>query len=131
MSEPTNAVLAEMVRQLRYELGEYKKETNADIKEIQYEAERNRRLTDEINHTMKYIHDAVDKMEGMMNNFINITNEQNNKINQVFTDQNKTIDDFVNSDKRHDRKKDFIVTVLQITAGIIGTILAFFASGKI
>lgn len=118
-SEPTIAVLSERVRQLQQELGDFKRHTKEEMKDMHDNVERTRRIADEVNYSVKYIQDAVDKMDGMMGNFIGVVN-----------DQNKKIDDFINSDKRMDHKRQFVVSVLQVASGIVIALVTFWGAGK-
>lgn len=145
MTEITNAVLAEMIRQLRVEFDYQRSQTNKQIKEIQLEADQNRRLTDEVSYSIKHIRESIDNMGAMMTNFINVTHEQNKKIDEDFSKQNKVlsdqdkklynqdkrIDEFVHTDVRKDGKRRFLVSIAQIISGIIIAALTIWATGKI
>lgn len=120
MTEPTNAVLAEQIKQLRKDFHDFRSNTKSELKEMEEKVDNTRRIADEVNYSVKYVKEAVDKMDGMMSNFISVVNEQNKKI-----------DDFVNSDKRLSGKRQFIVSVLQVASGIIIALLGFWASGKL
>ncbi|MEK4025765.1 hypothetical protein [Sporosarcina sp. FSL W7-1283] len=119
MAEPTNAVLAEQVRQLRKDFHEFRNATKDELKEMEEKVDNTRRIADEVNYSVKYVKSAVDKMEDMMSNFINVVNQQNDKI-----------DDFVNSDKRLNSRRQFVVSVLQVASGIIIALITFWATGK-
>ena len=119
MHEPNNAVLQEQIKQLRKDFQDFKKSTREDIRELEKDMETNNTTTNQLSIMMSYVKDTVSEMKDMMNSFIGVQNAQNQKI-----------DDFVNSDKRMDHKRQFVVSVLQVLAGIFGTILTFWAAGK-
>ncbi len=119
MTEPSNAVLAEQIRQLRKDFNDFKSNTREEIKELEQGVEKTRRLADDVNISMKYVKDAVQEMKDMMKGFITVVN-----------DQNKKIDDFINSDKRRDSKRQFGVSVLQVVSGIVIALLGYWAAGK-
>lgn len=120
MTEPTNAVLAEQIKQLRKDFQDFKTSTHHELKEMEEKVDSTRRIADEVNYSVKYVQTAVDKMEGMMSNFINVVNQQN-----------KQIGDFVNSDKRMDNKRNYFVSILQVASGIILALIGFWAKGNI
>jgi len=90
------------------------------MKELEEDVERARRIADEVNNSTKYVKESVNKMERMMESFIGVVNEQNKKI-----------DDFVNSDKRMDNKKQLIISSLQVASGVILGILGLLFTGKL
>lgn len=120
MGETTNAVLEQQIKQLRHEFNEFRKETREELKEMEREIDGTRRIADEVRMSTTYVKESVQKMETMMTNFLNVVNDQNQKI-----------DDFVNSDKRRDSKKQFVVSILQVVGGIAVAIIGLWASGKI
>lgn len=120
LNNDSNAVLAEQIRQLRKDFHDFKTSTRYELKEMEEKVENTRRIADEVNYSVKYVQSAVDKMEGMMTNFINVVGEQNKKI-----------DDFVNSDRRMDNKRQFVVSILQVVSGIALALIGFWATGKI
>lgn len=130
MTEPTNAVLAEQVKQIKKELGEFKAQTNAELKDMQESVDRTRRIADEVHYSVRHIKEAVDKMDGMMASFISVVGDQNKKIDQSFSLQNEKIDNFVNSDKRMRHRKELVVSVLQVASGILIALITFWATGK-
>lgn len=120
MVEPSNAVLEQQIKQLRDEFIDFKKETRQDLKDMEQDIDRTRRVADEVHMSTQYVKDSVKKMESMMTSFLDVVGEQNKKI-----------DDFVNSDKRQDSKKQFVVSILQVVGGIAVAIIGLWASGKI
>ncbi len=119
MTEPTNAVLAEQMRQLRKDFTEEKKSSREERKEMERDLESNRRITNELNITMAYVKDTVSEMKEMMNSFIGIGNAQNQKI-----------DDFINSDNRASHKKNLVVSAIQVCGGILGTLATMWGLGQ-
>lgn len=127
-----------MVKQLRAEFDYHRKSTNSVVKEIQTEADKNRRLTDEVSYSIKHIRESIDQMGTTMTNFINVMNNQNERINKDFkeqdkeiADQRKSVDDFINKGVGQDSKRRFVVSVLQVVSGIIIAALTIWATGKI
>ncbi|AMW99297.1 hypothetical protein [Rummeliibacillus stabekisii] len=148
MAETTNAVLEEKINQLTQaliahkedtkedfkerdeKLAIYKREIRQELKELEVGIDSAQRVANDVNTSMKYVKDTVGEMKTMVNGFIEMITTQNTQIDKKLNDQNKKIDDFVNSDKRMDSKRKFLLSVLQVLAGIIGTIITFWASGK-
>lgn len=118
-NDVTNAVLAEQIKQLREDFQDFKKDTNKEIKEMELKVENTRRIADEVNYSVRYVQSAVDKMDGMMTNFI-----------KVVGDQNEKIDAFINSDKRTDSKRNYFVSILQVIAGILIALIGMWSTGK-
>ena len=138
MGEPTNAVLAEQIKQLRDELIAHKKETreefketHVEIKELERSVDSAQKVAEQVNNSMKYVTQAVDEMKNLVHGFTRLISDHNDRIDGKLTEQKDKIDSFINSDKRRDSKKQFVVSVLQVLAGIIATVLGFWASGKI
>lgn len=125
MTEPTNAVLAERISALTKELektnknvSDFKKETKDEFKDLEQDIEKTRRIADEVNNSTRYVKEAVNEMKNMMNGFINVVN-----------DQNKKIEEFIHSDTRQVNKNTFVVSILQVGAGILVAVLGFWAKG--
>lgn len=160
MTEPNNAVLAEQISQLRKDLiahreetkedfkerddklTTYKREIRQELKELELGIDSAQKVANDVNTSMKYVTEAVGEMKKSVNGFIDMIRSQNSQfiemigsqntqIDNKLSEQNKKIDDFVNSDKRRDSKRQFVVSVLQVLAGILATVLGFWASGKI
>lgn len=131
MIDPTNAVLAEQIRQLQKDLKDNKRETKEELKELEVKLNQTTRVTDEVNLSMQYVKEAVNDMRGMMKEFVGMITTQNGQIDKKISEQHSKIDEFINSDKRNDSKKQFFVSILQVVAGILATVLGFWASGKI
>lgn len=131
MTDPTNAVLAEQIRQLQKDLKDNKRETKEELKELEVKLNQTTRVTDEVNLSMQYVKEAVNDMRGMMKEFVGMMTTQNGQIDKKISEQHSKIDEFINSDKRNDSKKQFFVSILQVVAGILATVLGFWASGKI
>lgn len=131
MTEPSNAVLAEQIRRLQEEFRDNKANTKEELKELEDKLNRTARVTDEVNLSMQYVKEAVNDMRGMMKEFVTMMTTQSGQIDKKINDQHQKIDEFINSDKRHDSKKQFVVSVLQVLAGILATVLGFWASGQI
>lgn len=133
-NEPSSvnvAVLAEMVRQLRIELNDHKTSTYEELRYIKAEADRNRRLTDEINMTLRYMNDTMNKVEKMTTDFIAISHDQDKNMTASFQGQNKKIDAFINGDEKDGRRKTFIVSILQVVGGIVVALISLWATGKL
>lgn len=120
--QPTysNDVLSEQIRRIERELKDFKRDSKTEFKEMEQEIEYARRLADSTDNSMKYIKEAVGKMEVMMTGFINVVSSQNEKI-----------DEFINSDKRRDSKKEFAISVVQVVSGIVLALIGFWATGQI
>lgn len=131
MIDPTNAVLAEQIRQLQKDLKDNKRETKEELKELEVKLNQTTRVTDEVNLSMQYVKEAVNDMRGMMKEFVGMMTTQNGQIDKKISEQHSKIDEFINSDKRNDSKKQFFVSILQVVAGILATVLGFWASGKL
>lgn len=131
MTDPTNAVLAEQIRQLQKDLKDNKRETKEELKELEVKLNQTTRVTDEVNLSMQYVKEVVNDMRGMMKEFVGMMTTQNGQIDKKISEQHSKIDEFINSDKRNDSKKQFFVSILQVVAGILATVLGFWASGKI
>lgn len=131
LTEPTNAVLAERVKQLQEDLIDFRQSTRLDMKDVESRVELTRKVADNVNFMVVHVKESVDKMDKMMNNFINVVGEQNTNINKAFAIQNTKIDEFVNSDQRMNHKKQFVISVLQVVSGIVLALLGFWASGKV
>lgn len=120
VDNPSNGVLAEQIRQLRKEFQEFKKETREETRELEREVEIAREVANRTDYSLGYVKDTVSEMKDMLSNFVKVQNQQNEKIEQ-----------FINSDTRHARKKELIVSVLQVFSGIIIAILGFWATGNL
>ena len=131
MTEPSNAVLAEQIRRLQEEFRDNKANTKEELKELEDKLNRTARVTDEVNLSMQYVKEAVGDMRGMMKEFVGMMTTQSNQIDKKISDQHLKIDEFINSDKRSASKKQLIVSILQVFAGILATVLGFWASGKL
>lgn len=154
MTEPTNAVLQERIEQLRKnliahqektkedlkerdeKLAIYKREIRVELKKIGDDIDDAEKVANEVNTSMKYVKEAVSEIKLMVNGFIQMINTQNEQIDKKISDQNKKtdeqnkkIDEFINSDKRRDSKKGFVISVLQVCAGILIAVLGFWAKG--
>lgn len=137
-AQKSNEVLEEQIKQLRIELNTHKADTRENFKDVQRELQELERsvdsaqkVADQVNTSMRYVTQAVDEMKTLVSGFTNLIREHNSKIDDKMNTQNAKIDDFINSDKRQDSKKQFVVSVLQVVAGIIATVLGFWATGKI
>lgn len=130
MTVPTNDVLAEQIRQLQKDLKDSKRETKEELRELELKLNQTTRVADEVNLSMQYVKEAVNDMRGMMKEFVGMMTTQNGQIDRKISEQHQKIDEFINSDKRQDSKKQLIVSVLQVMAGILATVLGFWASGK-
>lgn len=137
-AQKSNEVLEEQIKQLRIELNTHKSDTRENFKDVQRElqdleksVDSAQKVADQVNTSMRYVTQAVDEMKTLVSGFTNLIREHNTKIDDKMTTQNAKIDDFINSDKRRESKKQFVVSVLQVVAGIVATILGFWATGKI
>ena len=125
MTEPTNAVLAEQIRQLRKDLNTHKAETKEEFREMNHEIKdlgssisSAQKVADQVHHSMKYVTQAVDEMKILVHGFTDLISKQNEKIDSI-----------INSDKKKDSKRTFIVSILQVGAGILIAVLGFLVKG--
>lgn len=136
MTEPTNAVLAEQIRQLRKDLIAHKEETKEDFREVHKDIKvledsvnSAQKVADQVNHSMNYVTKAVDEMKSLVHGFTQLITAQNDRIDNKISEQNTKIDSFINSDKRRDSKRTLIVSILQVGAGILIAVLGFLVKG--
>lgn len=120
MTEPSNAVLAEQIKRLREEFTNHRAETRKELRELDKEVETNRRTTNEMNISMTYVKDAVKEMKDLLSGFVDVQNQQSNKI-----------DAFINSDSRRASKNNLVVSVLQVAGGILIAIIGFWVNAQI
>ena len=120
MTEPSNAVLSEQIRRLRKDFYEFKNSTKDEIKEMEDKVDGTKEIASQVNFSLKYVKESVDKMDKMMGNFIQVVNYQNEKN-----------DTFVNSDKRMSNKRQLTVSILQVISGIVIAVIGFWTAGKI
>lgn len=120
MTEPSNAVLSEQVKSLRKDFYEFKRMNKAEMKEMHERVERTREIANEVNYSVRYVKESVDKMDSMMSKFISVVGDQNEKI-----------DTFINSDKRMSHKRQFWVSVAQVASGIIIAVITIWGAGKL
>lgn len=124
MTEPSNAVLSEQVRQLRKDFYYHKEATKSDVKQLEDEVNRTKEATHTLNLNMSYVRETVsetkDMTKNMMNEFVKVQNEQSNLIN-----------DFINSDNRMSNKRKFWVSVLQVVSGIVLTVITIWLTGEV
>ena len=114
------------------------KNIQEDVKEIKEEnKEFRKRLgmvetsTTATTQTILHMGDMMKRMETMVDTFTNSYSKKLDDQNNKLDTQSKKFDDFINSDKRRDSKKNFIVAVLQIGAGIVIAIIGFLAKGAV
>lgn len=131
MQEPNNAVLQEQIKRLRDDFQDFKVSTREDIRELEKDMEKNNTTTNQLSIMMSYVKDTVLEMKDMMNSFIIVQNDQNKKMGESFTAQNEKIDGFINSDKRADHKRQFVVSVLQVVSGIVIALIGLWGAGKL
>lgn len=120
MPEPTNAVLSEQIKQLKKDFFEEKKQTRDNLKELEKDFDSNRRVTNELNFNMNYVKETVSDMKDMINGFIGVSNEQN-----------KRIDEFINSDSQKSQKQKLLMSTFQVLGGIVLAILGFLGYGQL
>ena len=89
------------------------------IEETKELANQTKNLYSLVNNSMDHIKDSIEKMDRMMEEFISVVN-----------DQNKKIDEFINSDKRMNNKKEMYISVLQVISGIIIAVLGMWGYGQ-
>lgn len=89
------------------------------LEETKELANQTKNLYSLVNNSMDHIKDSIKKMDGMMEEFISVVN-----------DQNKKIDEFINSDKRMNNKKEMYISVLQVISGIIIAVLGMWGYGQ-
>ena len=120
MTEPSNAVLSEQIRQLRKDFHYHKETTKSDVKQLEDEVNRTKEVTHTLNLNMSYVRETVSDTKEMMNTFVTVQNEQT-----------KMINDFINSDNRMSHKRKFWVSVLQVVSGIVLTVITIWLTGEV
>lgn len=106
MASPDNAVLAEQIRQLREEFNTHRSETRKDIRELDQEVEMIRGSQNELNLTMTYVKDTVKEM-------------------------NKTLIAMADVQNKQTSKNTLLVSILQVTGGIVIAIIGYWAKGQL
>lgn len=136
--EKSNAVLEEQIRQLRKELNNHRVDTRErfvevqlEMKELEKSVDSAQKVADQVHLSMQYVTQAVNEMKGMVQGFTQLISSHNERIDGKLNEQNTKIDSFINSDSRRNSKRQFIVSILQVGAGILATVLGFWASGKL
>lgn len=119
MAEPNN-YLERQIADLKYQFTEYKKEMKEEIRELEKKADSALRSSNNLDISMTYVKDTVKDMKDLLAGFVTVQNAQN-----------KTIDDFINSDSRRTSKNSLVVSILQVGAGIVVAALGFWAKGNI
>lgn len=105
MSNPDNAVLAEIVRQLREEFNSHRTETRKDIRELDQEVELIRGSQSELNLTLNYVKETVKEM-------------------------NKTLASIADVQTKQTSKNALLVSILQVGGGIIIAVIGYWAKGQ-
>ena len=119
MTEESKLV-QEQIKNLQEDIKEMKDE-NRDMRKRLSIVEMTTQTTSQ---TLLHMNDMMKRIETTMEAF---TTSFSTKIDA----SNKKMDEFINSDKRRDSKKNLIVSIAQIVAGMIGTMAALWASGKL
>lgn len=105
MASPDNAVLAEQIRQLREEFNAHRSETRKDIRELDQEVELIRGSQNELNLSMTYVKETVKEM-------------------------NKTLIAMADVQNKQTSKNTLLVSILQVSGGIIIAIIGYWAKGQ-
>lgn len=126
MAEESKLV-QEQIKNLQDDIKEIKEE-NRDIRKRLGIVEMSTQTTAQ---TLLHMNDMMKRMETTMDAFTNSFSKKIDDSNKKIDESNKKMDDFINSDKRRDSKKNLIVSIVQIVAGMVGTIAALWASGKL
>ncbi|MFY0744758.1 hypothetical protein AB1K09_20025 [Solibacillus silvestris] len=106
MASPDNAVLAEQIRQLREEFNAHRTETRKDIRDLDQEVEIIRGSQSELNLTMSYVKETVKEM-------------------------NKTLIAMADAQNKQTSKNTLLVSILQVSGGIIIAIIGYWAKGQL
>ena len=120
-----NKLVQEQIRNIVEDIKEMKEE-NKDFRNRLSLVETSTTATTQ---TILHMGEMMKRMETMVDTFTKTYSTKQDALNSKLDNQNQKIDDFINSDKRRDSKKNFIVSVLQISAGIIIAIIGFLAKG--
>ena len=120
-----NKLVQEQIRNIVEDIKEMKEE-NKDFRNRLSLVETSTTATTQ---TILHMGEMMKRMETMVDTFTKTYSTKQDALNSKLDSQNQKIDDFINSDKRRDSKKNFIVSVLQISAGIIIAIIGFLAKG--
>jgi len=117
---PSTEVLADRIDKLQKDFDEYRRESRTEMRELDGKVDKAAEVSSKVDLAMSYMRESMGEMKEMMAGFTGIVKSQNDKI-----------DEFVNSDKRAQAKKDLIVATLSAVGTIILTILTFWVSGKL
>ena len=120
-----NKLVQEQIKNIQEDIREMKEEN----KEFRNRLSLVETSTTATTQTILHMGEMMKRMETMVDTFTKSYSKKQDDLNDKLDNQNKKIDDFINSDKRRDSKKNFIVSVLQISAGIIIAIIGFLAKG--
>lgn len=105
MAVPDNAVLYEQIRQLREEFNNHRSETRKDIRELDQELDLVRGVQSELNLTMTYVKDTVKQMNDTLKSIADVQTKQTSK-------------------------NTLLVSILQVSGGIIIAIIGYWAKGQ-
>ena len=106
MTSPDNAVLEERIKRLRDDFDKYREETRKEIRELDQEVELIRGSQNELNLTMTYVKDTVKEM-------------------------NKTLIAMADVQNKQTSKNTLLVSILQVTGGIVIAIIGYWAKGQL
>lgn len=127
---PSNELLDDRLEKLRKDFDDFKKETRKDLRELDDKVDRNAAVTAKVDQAMEYMRDNLDEMKRLMSGFTEIVKEQNARNDENMRKQGEKIDEFINSDKRAQAKKDLIVAVLTAIGSVVVAVITLWASGK-
>lgn len=127
---PSNELLDDRLEKLRKDFDDFKKETRKDLRELDDKVDRNAAVTAKVDQAMDYMRENLDEMKRMMTGFTEIVKDQNARNDENMRKQGEKIDEFINSDKRAQAKKDLIVAVLTAIGSVVVAVITLWASGK-
>src|SRR5690606_8888459 len=97
--------MAEQIKQLREEFNAHRSETRKDIRELDQEIELVRGSQNELNLTMKYVKDTVTEMKSTLTLMSDFQNKQTSKNN-------------------------LLISILQVSGGIVIAIIGYMVKGQ-
>ncbi|MGI2329641.1 hypothetical protein [Planococcus sp. YIM B11945] len=116
----SNSYIEQQLADLKSQFNDYKKDMKEEMRELEKKADAALRSSNNLDISMNYVKDAVKDMKELLAGFVTVQNTQNDKI-----------DDFINSDSRRNSKNTFVVSILQVAAGIVVAALGFWAKGNL
>lgn len=106
MTSPDNSVLTEQIRQLREEFNSHRTDTRRDIRELDREVELIRGSQSALDITMTHVKDTLKEM-------------------------NKTLTAMAEAQKKETSKNTLLVSILQVSGGIVIAVIGYLVKGAI